>query len=271
MTPDQSRISAQECPPLRIVWFPHAGSRAASYASWASLLPGQLQHTLVEYPGHGARGGSPLRNMDSLVSLLVHELPLGDTPFAFFGHSMGGLVAFAVAAELQRLQRPLPVWLGVSGRNGPDFEASLSAPRSNAQLIAMMRMLGGTPEGALDDAREKTLLLQRMRADLEAIDSFHAPLARLPVPICAYYARDDVATRAEAVLTWSWWTSSAFTMRRFPGGHFFPFERRREFADCMLGDLCAHADVQITRPDTRGVGGTAPSLNTSPALRQVSA
>lgn len=167
---------------------------------------------------------------------------------------MGALVAFATSAELARRGLPLPAWLGLSGRNGPQVHPPSSVPRTDKQLIATLRGLGGTPEELLKNPALRVRFLDTVRADFEVCDGFRPLPMPLSVPITAYYASDDPSTKPEAILTWSWWTTAAFTMRRFEGAHFFPFARRREFADTLAHDLA--------RPETWRLWAQLPDTST---------
>jgi pyochelin biosynthetic protein PchC len=223
---------------VRIYWFPHAAARLQSYSLWQRLFPEHVEHTIIDY---AAIELPPVPNMDALVAGLIARHGFDDSvPFVFVGHSMGAVVAFALSAELARRARPLPRWVCVSGRNAPELHGRPPAPRSDAELLALMQLLGGTPESALNDPEQRALLLQAARKDFRLLDSFRPTPTRLSVPLTAYYGQDDVATHATSVLTWSSWTSRSFALRRFQGAHFFPFARRREFAASLLADMSEH-------------------------------
>ena len=60
--------------------------------------------------------------MAELVAALGDAIePHLDEPFAFFGHSMGAVVAFELARLLRRRHRPLPRLLVASGARAPQF------------------------------------------------------------------------------------------------------------------------------------------------------
>src|SRR5688572_19733186 len=74
----------------------HAGGTRASFRHWAAGLPEGVEVRLVELPGHGSRiREEPLRRMSEISGELGQAIALdADRPFALYGHSMGGIVAF---------------------------------------------------------------------------------------------------------------------------------------------------------------------------------
>ncbi len=77
----------------------------------------------VAGPRGAIAGAGRRRHAATLVATLSRELlPLLDRPFAFYGHSMGALIAFALARQLRR-QNLLPVHLFVGGYFAPHAPA----------------------------------------------------------------------------------------------------------------------------------------------------
>jgi medium-chain acyl-[acyl-carrier-protein] hydrolase len=81
--------------PLRLFCFPYAGGNTLSYRQWSTHLL-NLEVILIQLPGRERRlSEPPFTDLNTLVETLATEiLPYDDRPFAFFGHSMGGLIAF---------------------------------------------------------------------------------------------------------------------------------------------------------------------------------
>ena len=108
---------------IRLFFFPYAGKGASGYRELADRLADDLEPVLVQTPGREARLAEPAAAvMDDLVAALAVELgPLLTEPFAFFGHSMGSLVAFELARKLstEAPGRPGPVHLFVSAELAP--------------------------------------------------------------------------------------------------------------------------------------------------------
>ena len=84
--------------PMRLFVFPHAGSGASSYHFLArACKEDAFEIRLIQYPGREMRiRETPCSEMASMLASLDEDLreSLVEQPFAFFGHSMGALVAF---------------------------------------------------------------------------------------------------------------------------------------------------------------------------------
>src|SRR5205823_4375590 len=78
----------------------------------AVQLPGRQNRILEE----------PYTSLAALIAALAAALgPYFDRPFAFFGHSLGALIAFDLARALRRHGQPEPAHLFVSGHRAPQL------------------------------------------------------------------------------------------------------------------------------------------------------
>ena len=103
---------------LRLFCFPYAGVGASCYRAWPALLPAEVELCAVQPPGREGRLREPaFRSIHELAEAAAAALePYFDRPYAFFGHSMGALVAFELARQLRSGGRTGPRWLFASGR-----------------------------------------------------------------------------------------------------------------------------------------------------------
>ncbi len=106
---------------LRLFCFPYAGAGSSMFNSWSTLLMPEIELFLVHLPGRDRRIQEPLYlQLSPLVETLTEALsPWLEKPFAFFGHSMGALLAFEVACQARRQFSVQPSQLFVSGRQPP--------------------------------------------------------------------------------------------------------------------------------------------------------
>jgi medium-chain acyl-[acyl-carrier-protein] hydrolase len=229
-TQPQSRWIAYRRPPgdvrLRLFCFHHAGGGASLYRSWRESMPGGLEVLPVQLPGRESRvAEQPFRSVDALLPALVEGLrPFMDVPFAFFGHSMGALVAFELARRLAAEGLPGPVHLWASGRRGPSVpderEPSYGLPEP--EFIEELRRLDGTPEEVLRSRELLGLILPLLRADLEFCETYrYIPGAPLRCGISALGGAGDPDVSREQLDAWRAETEGPFRLRLFPGGHFY--------------------------------------------------
>lgn len=234
---------------LRLVCFPHAGGGAGAFRGWPGLLPPWIEPLAVQYPGREDRFCEPpLTELPALVREVTAELADGDErPMAFFGHSMGGAVAHEVALSLAGSGGAEPVHLIVSAREPVEHVVAGSVHLGGeAALRAELTRLGGTSRELLDHAELWRLMAPVLLADYRLIETYRpVPGRRLRCPVTAFAAADDSELTPGQAADWAHATSGPFTLRTFPGGHFYlvPHRERvlRALADCLLPALDAAA------------------------------
>jgi surfactin synthase thioesterase subunit len=226
---------------LRLFCFPYAGGSALIYKDWQAFFPPDLQVISVELPGRGDRvRETPFVSLPDLIEVLASEmLPLLDRPFAFFGHSMGAVIAF----ELARRLRPRgldPTALFVSGRQAPQIphkdKATYGLP--DKELIEELRRLEGTPKEVLENAELVELLLPLLRADFQLVQTyeyFNQP--PLSCPIRAYGGIQDLEVDREVLLPWNAETTASFRLRMLPGDHFFLRTSQARLLELLSSEL----------------------------------
>lgn len=211
---------------VRLFCFPYAGGGGALYRPWAAALPPYIELCVVQLPGREARMAEPaFTSAHALARTLADALGPGDgVPRAFFGHSMGALIAFELACELRRRALPAPVHLFVSGHRAPHLPArGLPLHRlPDAAFAAHVHHLAGIPPEALRNPAFMALLVPMLRADLTLSETY-APAAEppLPCPITAFGGVEDASVAHGELQAWAAHTRGGFGIRFFPGRHFF--------------------------------------------------
>ena len=173
---------------LRLFCFPYAGGAASIYRIWHQHLPADIEVCAVQLPGRENRiREHPYTNLvEGVQTLLPNLLPSLDKPFALFGHSMGALIAYELAQQLQSYGQT-PTHLLVSGRRAPmlpEPEALIhTLPSSAAFLNALQRRYNNLPALIFDDAELRELFVPLLRADLMLVETYQTILRaefRLP-------------------------------------------------------------------------------------------
>ncbi|MFN3429733.1 MAG: thioesterase II family protein [Candidatus Sericytochromatia bacterium] len=222
---------------------PFAGGGATMYRRWAEGLPPAIEVVPIQPPGRENRmNETPHDRLAPLVAELATAIaPRLDRPYAIFGHSLGALVAFELARRLVRDGAPAPAHLFVSAFRSPERESAFAPMHalSDADFVAALRDLGGTPEQVLDHAGLMAIFLPLLRADLAVVETHvHQDGPPLPCPITALTGTTDPRATEAAMAGWRHHTAAGFTQRLVPGGHFF-LEDGREAVWGAIADALA--------------------------------
>jgi acyl transferase domain-containing protein/surfactin synthase thioesterase subunit len=106
---------------FRLFCLPPGGLGASLFRGWQDLLPDGIEVCALQLPGREERFKErPLENLAELLDVLESVVsPELNVPFAFYGHSMGGLVAYRLAYRLWRNRATKPSRLFVGGYTAP--------------------------------------------------------------------------------------------------------------------------------------------------------
>jgi medium-chain acyl-[acyl-carrier-protein] hydrolase len=211
---------------LKLFCFPYAGGNSQTYRVWPFKLPETIEVQAVNLPGRGTRlREAPFTRLTPLVHEIAEAIvPELDKPFAFFGHSMGALIAFELTHQLRKQNHLSPVHLIVSGRSAPQIPDT--DPQTHdlpeKEFMEELRRLNGTPAEALEHPELMQLMLPILRADFAICETYtYEDRSVLDCPIAALGGLDDANVPREELTAWRERTTGAFTMRMFPGDHFY--------------------------------------------------
>lgn len=221
---------------MRLFCFPHAGGGSLAYLAWPAELGPEIEVCAVQLPGRENRlRESAFNDLKLLRERLAEVLlpALDQTPFAFFGHSFGALVAFELARELRRRGAPLPRLLVAAGRAAPSrggVARPLSALLDDDEFIdEIARRYGGIPAKLRAERDLLALILPTLRADLKLAEAYeHHPEPPLPLPIQVFGGSNDPGVGEQDLQGWSRETTARFGVQILPGGHFFVQEARQD-------------------------------------------
>ncbi|WPB81677.1 thioesterase domain-containing protein [Archangium violaceum] len=226
-TPWLFRRKPSASPKLRLFCFPYAGAGSLPYFKWPDLLPSDIDVCALQYPGRENRLREPLfTSLPLLTAKLVEELsPFLDGEYAFFGHSLGALVAFDLIRELRRRGLPLPRIFFASGSAAPSYRNQLphfSHFDRDDFIHEISTRYGGLPRQMLEQPELLELILPILRADVKVSEGYvHREETPLSVRICAFGGTGDPHVTEASLAAWGQETQHSFTMQMFSGGHFF--------------------------------------------------
>lgn len=213
-------------PAMTLFCFPYAGGSSTDpvFRQWAHAMPDDVEVAVLEMPGRARRMAEPFENsLPRLVERLVPVLAnCTDRPFAFFGHSLGAIIAYELARALAVAGMRVPKLLVVSAKQAPHLpyrHRLYDLPRD--EFIGALRRLNGTRDEILQNEELLEIVIAVLRNDLEM--AFHyrfdgAPLRTVPIVACA--GQDDPHVEMDSVLAWKD-HADQFEASVYPGGHFY--------------------------------------------------
>ncbi|MGV7443806.1 MULTISPECIES: thioesterase II family protein [Mycobacterium] len=225
--------------------FPHAGGTAKDYVAFSREFSGDLKRIAVQYPGQNDRYGlPPLESIpglaDEVFAMMKPTAPIGD-PVIFFGHSMGGMLAFEVALRFQSAgYRILALFVSATSAPGHIRYKQLEGFSDNEMLDLVARATGTNPD-FFDDEEFRVGVLPTLRA-VRAIAGYTCPPeTKVSCPIYAYIGDKDWITTREDMEPWRDRTTGEFAIRVFPGDHFYLNKNLPE----LVGDIEDRALQQL--------------------------
>lgn len=240
--------SAALRPGARAVLFclPHAGGASSAFHGWAQALAPDIQVLPVQLPGRERRiSEPPVIDPGEIAAAVAAVLGACGTPaYAFYGHSLGGWLAFDVIRELRAKGVPPPLRLYVGAARPPDIglprELRGLAHASADEMSRRLVRLGGIPPEVFDFPELVDLMLRVLRADFGWLEGYsYRPEAPLDVPIVAFAAAGDQIASDADMAGWARHTSGGLVLRQVRAGHLFAQELTDQLTAFIKADLLA--------------------------------
>ncbi|MFG2813342.1 thioesterase II family protein [Streptomyces sp. NPDC048410] len=212
---------------LVIACLPFAGGGAGFFREWEKLGTSEATLLPVQLPGREERFlDDPFTAVADAVAELTPRIvaDAGEgAAIALFGHSLGAVLAYEIARELERIGHPGLCHLFVSGSPGPrNGRTERATGLADDEFLAGVQRFAGYRHAAFDDPELVEILLPLLRADVEMHENYRATGTEpLSVPITALRGeQDELVSRAQSE-QWAEETRGPFTYRELPGGHMF--------------------------------------------------
>ncbi|MFJ8623896.1 thioesterase II family protein [Kitasatospora sp. NPDC093550] len=220
---------------IRLYCFAHSGGAVGEFVRWGDELP-EVEVWGVQLPGRGSRlDEEPYTAVEPLVAALVEQASF-EGPFAFFGHSLGALLAYETARALRDRGLPQPECLLLSAHPGPHLARRLPPlyHLGDQELFAVIQgEYGSLPEEITEDPELLALVMAPHRADFEIVDTHrHRPGPPLGLPLHVFGGSEDRLT-PEDLAAWERHSDGPLSLHLLPGGHFYLREQRA----ALLGHL----------------------------------
>jgi surfactin synthase thioesterase subunit len=214
----------------RLVCFPYSGGSPYFFRGWGKGLT-RFEVYAVCYPGRAERVAEPpAAGLLAMARAIADELRpwLTDRPTArptaFFGHSMGAVVAYEVARALAddglRVSH-----LFASGARAPQLylpEEDPAAVWDDVRILTTLEEMGQTDAELLRNPAFVELVMPYIRADLRMLAAYGGRVEEpLDAPVTALVGASDPWVSPEQAAAWRETTRGAFRLLTLPGDHFY--------------------------------------------------
>jgi medium-chain acyl-[acyl-carrier-protein] hydrolase len=152
---------------------------------------------------------------------------LSPKPYALFGYSVGGLIAFETArilAQNSKQQQPRALILAAIGAPTERSRLPHLHKLSDAEFIRrhMERYSGGIPAAVLGEPDFLAMLLPVLKADMEMFETYqYLPGEPLLCPIHTIAGEQDVLCPPSSMAGWKRETTESLFSETVSGNHFF--------------------------------------------------
>jgi surfactin synthase thioesterase subunit len=222
--------------------FPHAGGSADFYVPFSRAFCTEMKRIAVQYPGRRDRRDlPPSASIPTLADQFCNMLKSSDESsgqIAFFGHSMGALVAFEVALRLESAGNPIAA-LFLSACAAPGrLRHKYFDERSDDDVLKLAADLTGASPEFFNDEKFLGTILPTVQS-YRSVADYSPTGTTVSCPIYAFTGADDILATYDDVLAWSNRTTSEFAVRVFSGGHFYLTEH--------VLDVAKEVETRFTR------------------------
>lgn len=211
---------------IKLFCISHAGGSAAAYSRWQKYIDPSIEVYPIELAGRGRRFyDKPYDNISEAVEDIYNIIKkdLSDR-YAFFGHSMGSLIAYELAVYISRKKTRIPEHIFFSGRKAPNiiYENNAVHKLSDKELKNKLLELSGTPEEVINNEHLCSIFLKVLRQDFKICElyNYNQMNEKLNCNITVLNGnRDNI--NINHIALWREHTSKSCYIHSFKGGHFY--------------------------------------------------
>jgi len=214
-------------PRVRLYCFPYAGGSGAVFSGWGERLKPEVEVWAAQPRGRGMRfRETPFDTVDAMVAEYLEALRASmDLPYAFYGHSLGGLVALELTQRLTAEGFRAPEHLFVGASPPPHLgllHEEIGHLPDEGFVEAIQQRYGGIPSEVLQEPELMALFLPALKADFAAYERFRFGKTRpVDCPLTVFAGAADAMLAEHVMDEWERHTTGAFEKLNVAGDHFF--------------------------------------------------
>jgi len=230
---------------FRLFCLPFAGGGASIYRNWSGGLGPDVEVCAIQLPGRENRISDPaISALRPLSETVAHQLALHTSkPYFFYGHSMGGLLAFEILRCFQEQGYALPLTAFIGAHRAPHLPQRRPSftGMHDSEFIKNISAFGGFEPEILANRELLDFLLPTLRADFEVCDGYqYESSSPLECPLVAFSGINDPEVPPADMDPWS--EHSAYALRHvsLSAGHFFLKTHRDELLAHLVHFMSEH-------------------------------
>lgn len=222
----------------KLICLPYAGGGASTFVKWQAAFGNRLEVLPVQLPGRENRVAEPLiQDFQEAVDQVYAALSpyVKDHNFSIFGHSMGGIIGFALARRFEEAGC-YPDFCFISATSLEDKSLlTKSKDLDDDEFFQRVSDYGGidTSSEILQYPEFKEIFLKTLRADFNLIESYPYEQGDLQCPIVGFCGTEDPMESPQVMESWKDHTASGAEFHTFPGGHFYFMEEPKPLCDTI--------------------------------------
>jgi surfactin synthase thioesterase subunit len=213
---------------IKLFCLPHAGGFAMYYNKWKSHIEKNIEIIPLELSGRGRRMSEDYyNNFDEAINDLLSQVivELDGSQFAFWGHSMGAMLAYELAHKIMEIKNQEPINLFMSGRYPPHIIKNKKSIHllCDEDFIEEIIKFGGMPIEVLQDKNLMEVIIPILRADFKIIGSYEyvKRANKFNCDIVALTGNEDNEVKTQSLLQWEEHTNGSCYVHELGGGHFY--------------------------------------------------
>lgn len=207
---------------LRVFCFPYAGGGASIYRKWQTYFGDKIGIYPIQLPGREDRiMDPPVDDINIFIKEVTQELSdYKEKTCIFFGHSLGGRLAYAIASQSAEV---VPIKsLIVSASPAPDCEVKKVSQLDDEKFVKELIRLNATPKEIIDNKEILKLFMPMLKADYKLDDSVdYKSFGILNIDIWGIQGSEDTEVGKEDLRKWDKYTTREFRLKTIEGNHFF--------------------------------------------------
>lgn len=229
---------------MKIFCLPYAGGSSSVFAKWKTYMSRDIEIVAPELAGRGTRFNdekyvSIQSAADDIYSIFLKKINQNEK-FAIFGHSMGCFIVYELYRRIYaepRLRKNL-VHIFMSGNYAPHLN---NVHQHHTEFYKMgnegmkheLKRLGGVSDEVLDDPLFTKYFMPIIRSDYYITETYiPEKIVKFCCGCTVFNGVEDDLTE-EDLTSWKKYSPCGFSIKNFPGNHFFI----NEHCDLVIGQI----------------------------------